>query len=120
MYSDGIYVSATNNVPPETVASATFLLEEVRDTIDNIGRATGIRRAIIRPRLNTSVYILLDKSIIHIIVQVLSGSGIPLVVWWQDDKVDITLYQASDSARYDIGFNEPFGFSLPKSLLGRR
>lgn len=116
MYPSGMHTRVTNNVAAENVTKITALLESARDLIEEIAAKHGLRRAIVRSRLNPSVFILIDRTNIHVVGQVVSGSGASLVVWHENTNQQLTLHQALDIAKYDVGFGEPFGFSLPLRL----
>jgi hypothetical protein len=114
MWPHGPFFDAKNNVSPEEVGRVRPVIEQLGAAIDITAIRLGARRATIRARLPGSRYIVIDDRSVHVCGQ--PHYGMPHVVWHKKPGSITSLQQALDESKYDIGFPDPFGMSIPSSL----
>jgi hypothetical protein len=105
----------SGNMPEEIKSKVRALLIGLRARIDATADHQKLRVGVVRHRLNSSIVVMLDRLQIHVCGQ--PHLGTPEERWLYQPTENFSLNQLADAARWDLGFQDPFGFSLPANLL---
>jgi nucleoside 2-deoxyribosyltransferase len=111
MFPKCAHVTAKNNVSDEQVTLVQPAIERLDREIDLISTRLGARRATVRARLVGSLLIDIDDLSIHLCGQ--PHFGMPTVIWHQSHGRKNSLQKILDAAKYDIGFSDPYGVTVP-------
>jgi hypothetical protein len=114
MWPPGASLSARNNVSEEQVELVRPVIERLDSQIDFTSARLRARRALVRARLPGSLYIHIDDQFIHLCGQ--AHFGMPHVIWYHSPRRTNSLQQILDKAKYDIGFTDPYGVTMPYNV----
>lgn len=91
------------------------ILELLDKKIEEICKERKIRNAVVRSRLLSTVYMILDKNDINIVGEktyALASFGM-----FDATKEEYSLDQLSEIAKWDIGMEHPFFLKIPRTIL---
>jgi len=103
------------DLPDEDQKQIEKLLDEFATIIERIADKNGIRRGYIRSLFVCNLAIVVDSENIFVIAQ--REDGMPKTIFYDKSHTKFTTHQISDTAKWDLGFDDPFVIQFPKLLL---
>lgn len=109
--------STGGNIPTELRKEINAAITELEEYIEQVSDSQGLRRAVVRSRLDCSSIILLDQARVTIVAEV--AMGVPQTHYLTVQSPDtITVQQGIGSGIWDFGFSENcFALQFPRNLL---
>ncbi len=92
------------------------LVNHFDSIVEEVANPRNIRRAVVRSRLICNSIIVLDRSHVHVACE--RSHGIPTIGYYDRSSESYSTQDIADAAIWDVGFEDPFVLSIPRSLLG--
>ncbi len=104
------------NMSDEDKERVNGLLEEFENVVDNLSRDRRRGTAAIRSLLPCDLLIVADTEHLHVVGQ-RERSGATTRIYLRPPSITGTFDEVMEYARWELGFDDPFGFTLPERLL---
>jgi len=103
------------DMPAELQKEVIRLLDEFGASVQGISEERHLQRAVVRSQLPCSLIAFLDEKNLFILAQ--RHFGMPSSYFIHNPKIQLTSQQALNSARWELGFEDPFLIIFPSALL---
>jgi hypothetical protein len=103
------------SLPNELMNPVNTLLDEFMDIVTQQAQIAKLKRAIVRAQLTCNMFIVLDKSSLHVGAE--KASGMPSSIYIDHRTNLFSQQQVYDAAKWEFGYDKPFVISFPSTLL---
>jgi len=115
MFHKGGVRATGGDLPDEDQKQIAKLLDEFMTIIERIANKNGIRKGYIRSLFVCNLAVVLDSENIFVIA--LREYGMPQTIFHDNSDKKFSIHQIYDSAKWELGFEDPFVIQFPKLLL---